>query len=107
MDGIPTTHACAWENKLSTPMLWLPVSKLTLGSRRSIFNTPSSEPVQVSGLELRPGTWPCSPLSAGVSGSDSFAIDPTPLDLGSIWEGHQSGSKTSDTRCHVNLPIPK
>jgi hypothetical protein len=43
----------------------------------------------------------------GVSGCDSFAIDPTPLELGGIQEGHQSDSKTSDTRCHVNLPIPR
>jgi hypothetical protein len=70
-------------------------------------NAPSPEPVQASDLTLISGTRYGSPLSAGVSGSDSFAIDPTTLELGGIWEGHQSDSRTSGTQCHVNLPIPR
>jgi hypothetical protein len=51
-------------------------------------NVLSPKPVQASNLTLRLGTHPGSPLSAGVSGSDSFAIDPTTLESGGIQEGH-------------------
>jgi hypothetical protein len=50
-----------------------------MGPQGPKFDTPSLEPMQVSDLTLRLGTQPGSPLSVGVSGSDSFAIDPTPL----------------------------
>jgi hypothetical protein len=60
-DGIPTAHACAWENELHTLTLQLSVSKLTHGSQWSILNIPSPEPVQASDLTLRTGTRPGSP----------------------------------------------
>jgi hypothetical protein len=62
--------------------------------------------VQASDLTLRSCTRPGSPLSVGESSSDSFAINPTTLELGGIREGHQSDSKTSGTKCQINLPIP-
>ena len=51
-------------------------------------DVPSPELVQASDMILRSGTRPGSPLSAGVSGSDSFAIDPAPLES---W-GYKGGS---------------
>jgi hypothetical protein len=61
------------------------------------LDAPSPEPVQASDLTLISGTRCGSPLSASVSGSNSLAIDPTTLESGGIWEGHQSNSKTSST----------
>ena len=82
------------------------VTTEAVGPKGLKSDAPSPEPVQASGLTLRSGTRPGSPLSAGVSGSDSLAIDPTPLESRGIREGLQYDSKTSDTRCHINLPIP-
>jgi hypothetical protein len=58
-----------------------PISVITetAGAQGLKFNAPSPEPEQASDLTLRSGTRPGSPLLVGVSGSDSFAIDPAPL----------------------------
>ena len=44
-------------------------------------------------------------LIAGVSGRDSFTIDPAPTRVRGIRDC-QSDPKTSDTQCHINLSIP-
>ena len=87
-DGIPTAHAIVWENEPQTLTPRLSVSILIHGSWRSAFNTLSPEPVQTSGLTLKSSTSAWLTPSAGVSSSDSFVIDPTPLELGGFQEGH-------------------
>jgi hypothetical protein len=106
-NGIPTAHACAWEKRA--------INIDTSASGKQTHPRIPAVYFQYTLIRADAREWSDTQIgysarlttSAGVSGSDSFAIDPAPLESRGIREGHQSDSKTSNTRCHVNLPIPE